>query len=246
MIEAAMVVNLIALLLTMGMATAVVAQERNTGGRLENGGHTNTERAPEGTRERPARRVPSHGNTGTSIKSEPVRPVAVESQISTWVGGGFIDEWRVQRPAFYSNVILLDCRKTPDSAGISFADLRIARFTDESVDMYYENKDGDYTMGVYHDTDIQDLGSTNSLFECPVAPVSGWSERKEATLWERHMYAVRTWDQKYVKFRVRSVDSKLVVFDWMYQEMNREAVWYTNESSVASGSLGPSKTRFPR
>lgn len=226
MIEATMVVNLIALLLTMGMVTAVVAQERNSGGRLEHGGRTNTGRAPEGTRERPARKVPPRGNTGTSSKSEQARPVPVEPPTSTRESGALVDGLRVQRPVFYSNVMLLDCRKTPDSAGISFTDLRISRFTDESVDMYYENDNGDYTMGVYHDTDIQDLGSTNSLFEFPVAPEGGWSESKEATLWDRHMYAVRTWDQKYVKFRVRSVDSRSVVFDWMYQEMNPE-VWYT-------------------
>lgn len=215
MIEAAMIVNLFVLVLTVGFATAVVAQERNPGGRLNNGGRINTERAPEGTRERPVQKplpeqVRSIDNTSTQSGRSPTRPMPVSVETSTATCGGFVEERRMQ-PAFYSSVMLMDCRRNPDSAGFSFAGLRIMRFTDESVDMYYENRNGDYTMGVYHDTDIQDLGSTNSLFEFPVAPAYGWQREKEITLWERHMYSVRTRDGRYLKFRVQRVDAGSVV-----------------------------------
>jgi hypothetical protein len=83
--------------------------------------------------------------------------------------------------------------------------------------MYFEYYNGEYYMNVRTDTDIQDVGPTNSLLDLHVAPTSGWSTSHDAILRVGHTYVVWTWDDHYAKFRVTSLSTNRVVFDWAYQ-----------------------------
>jgi len=122
----------------------------------------------------------------------------------------------VPRPEGY-DVVLFDYRRLPESSGYDFSQYAVVRYTDLYADMYFENYDGDFYMNVRSDTDIQDVGVTNSLLEVKTAPAMGWSPTHDARLYVGHTYVVWTWDDHYAKFRVTSISPSRVVFDWAYQ-----------------------------
>jgi hypothetical protein len=66
-------------------------------------------------------------------------------------------------------------------------------------------------------TDIQDAGYASSLDAVDFAPSAGWSPSGSAELIVGHCYVVWTRTNHYAKFRVLSVSSNQVVFDWAYQ-----------------------------
>jgi hypothetical protein len=72
-------------------------------------------------------------------------------------------------------------------------------------------------MFVNTDTDIQDMGPTGSILDIGTAPSSGWSSTHSVALAPGHTYVVWTWDDHYAKFRVSSVSTGRVAFDWAYQ-----------------------------
>ena len=74
-----------------------------------------------------------------------------------------------------------------------------------------------HSMKVRTDSDIQDIGPTNTLLDVRQAPAAGWSSTHDAILRVGHTYVVWTWDDHYAKFRVTGLSSGRVVFDWAYQ-----------------------------
>lgn len=122
----------------------------------------------------------------------------------------------VPRPEGY-DVVLNSYRQSPSYAGYDFSDYQVKAYNDLYADMYFEYYNGEYYMNVRTDTDIQDVGPTNSLLDIHVAPTSGWSTTHDAVLRVGHTYVVWTWDDHYAKFRVTSLSSNRVVFDWAYQ-----------------------------
>ena len=72
-------------------------------------------------------------------------------------------------------------------------------------------------MDVDTDSDIQDMGPTGGILDITTAPASGWSTTHDVQLTVGHTYVVWTWDDHYAKFRVTSLSSGRVVFDWAYQ-----------------------------
>ena len=122
----------------------------------------------------------------------------------------------VPRPEGY-DVVLYNYRTTPNSAGYDFSQYSVLAYDAQSADMYFENYFGDFYMDVYTDTDIQDLGYTNSLLDVKVAPSSGWSPTHDVRLYAGHTYVVWTHDDHYAKFRVTNISASRVVFDWAYQ-----------------------------
>jgi hypothetical protein len=122
----------------------------------------------------------------------------------------------VPRPEGY-NVMLNSYRQTPAYAGYDFSDYSVRAYNDLYADMYFEYFDGEYYMNVRPDTDILDVGATGSLLEVRQAPTSGWSPTHDVILRVGHTYVVWTWDDHYAKFRVTSLSSNRVVFDWAYQ-----------------------------
>jgi len=120
------------------------------------------------------------------------------------------------RPEGYS-VVLNDYRVRPNLAGYDFSTYSVGQYNDDFTDIFFEYYNGTYYMDVWEDTDIQDMGYTNSLYDIAEAPEGGWSPTKDARLILGHTYVVWTWDDHYAKFRVTSLSSSRVVFDWAYQ-----------------------------
>jgi hypothetical protein len=112
---------------------------------------------------------------------------------------------------------LSDFRTVPTSAGYDFSAYAVVPYTDPGADMWFEYYNGVMYMDVDTDSDIQDMGPTKSILDIPTAPASGWSTTHDVQLTAGHTYVVWTWDDHYAKFRVTSLSSGRVVFDWAYQ-----------------------------
>ena len=115
------------------------------------------------------------------------------------------------------DVILTDFRTRPSTAGYDFSTYSVGNYNDQYTDVFFEYYNGVYYMDVWDDTDIKDMGYTNSLYDIEVAPASGWSTTKDVLLTVGKTYVVWTLDDHYAKLRVISLSSSRVVFDWTYQ-----------------------------
>lgn len=122
----------------------------------------------------------------------------------------------IPRPEGY-DVVLHDYRTMPNTSGYDFSTYAVVPYTEQYADMWFENYNGTLYMNVGTDTDIQDMGATGSILEISTAPSSGWSSTHDVELKVGHTYIVWTWDDHYAKFRVRSLSSNRLVFDWAYQ-----------------------------
>ncbi|MFH2004837.1 MAG: hypothetical protein ABIK27_08940 [Bacteroidota bacterium] len=120
------------------------------------------------------------------------------------------------RPEGYGTT-LNDYRTRPSTAGYDFSTYSIGYYDDQYTDIFYEYYAGVHYMNVWNDTDIKDMGYTNSLFDIEIAPSSGWSTTKDVVLAVGKTYVVWTFDDRYAKFRVVSLSPSRVVFDWTYQ-----------------------------
>lgn len=122
------------------------------------------------------------------------------------------------------NQAIFDYRRFPDNSGYSFSDYLVVPFDDIDADFFFENYQGTFYLDVYDDTDIQDMGPTNDIYDIPFAPTSGWSTTKDEIARVGHTYVIWTWDNHYAKIRVKAITGDRIVFDWAYQlvEGNRE------------------------
>jgi hypothetical protein len=126
------------------------------------------------------------------------------------------EAYDIPRPEGYG-LVLNNFLRSPSGSGYDFSAYAALPYTDQAVDIYYENTDGQSYMDVPEDTDIQDVGPTSSILDIRVAPAAGWSTTHDVVLQVGHTYVVWTWDDHYAKFRVRSLSTSRVVFDWAYQ-----------------------------
>lgn len=110
-----------------------------------------------------------------------------------------------------------DYRTLPLKAGYDFSTLSSGPFDDQFTDFYFDAANGRFSMHVWTDTDIQDMGYTSSLDEISSAPVQGWSPSKTVEAIPGHTYVIWTWDDHYAKVRVQETGSTRLVFDWAYQ-----------------------------
>ena len=122
----------------------------------------------------------------------------------------------IPRPEGY-DVRLSDFRLYPGTAGYDFSSYAVLPYDDDGADMYLENYHGVMYMDVRTDTDIQDMGATESILDIGTAPSDGWSPTHDVQLRVGHTYVVWTWDDHFAKFRVHSLSPSRVVFDWAYQ-----------------------------
>ncbi|MFI5253368.1 MAG: fibronectin type III domain-containing protein [Bacteroidota bacterium] len=120
------------------------------------------------------------------------------------------------RPEGYG-VRLVNYLANPDKSGYDFSTYSIGPYDDNYSDMFYEYSNGQAYMDVWKDTDIQDMGYTNSLYTIENAPTNGWSPTKDIRLIEGHTYVLWTWNNHYAKFRVMQISPSNVIFDWTYQ-----------------------------
>ncbi len=105
----------------------------------------------------------------------------------------------------------------PARAGYDFSTYSVGPFDDQYTDIFFEFLSGTYYLNVWDDTEIQDMGYTESLTAVQYAPTGGWSPTRDVRLILGHTYVVRTWDNHYAKVRVRSLSDTRVIFDWAYQ-----------------------------
>jgi hypothetical protein len=120
------------------------------------------------------------------------------------------------RPEGYG-VLLYNYLTVPDLAGYDFSTYSVGRYDDTFTDVFFENAGGVFYLNVWSDTDIQDMGYTNSLDDISVAPTAGWAPSGSAEAIVGHTYVVWTWDDHYAKIRITKIASSYVVFDWAYQ-----------------------------
>ena len=100
---------------------------------------------------------------------------------------------------------------------IHFTTYSTVPYDDQSTDFFFENYNGTYYLDVYKDSDIQDMGATNDIYDIPYAPDNGWSSTKDAIAKIGHTYVIWTWDNHYAKVRVRNITPDRIVFDWTFQ-----------------------------
>ncbi len=138
------------------------------------------------------------------------------------------------------DVIIDDYRTYPNLAGYDFSTYSVGPYDDQYTDFYFENYNGTYYLDVWTDTDIQDMGYTNSLYDIAYAPAGGWSPTKDVRVIAGHTYAIRTWDNHYAKVWVTSVSSTRVMFDWAYQlQVDNPRLKIAVPSSRGSLTAGP-------
>lgn len=138
-----------------------------------------------------------------------------ESELSTDVA------YSTPRPEGFNETIF-DYLRFPNTSGFSFFDYTTVPYDDQYSDFFFENYNGTYYLDVWDDTDIQDLGPTNDIYDIPYAPVDGWSATKDAFAIVGHTYVIWTFDNHYAKVRIKNITSDRVVFDWAFQLVSGE------------------------
>lgn len=114
-------------------------------------------------------------------------------------------------------VALQNFRSDPGRAGYDFSTYSTGPYADQFTDMYFEYFNGVFYLNVWDDTEIQDMGYTESLAELRYAPTAGWSPTRDVRLILGHTYVIRTWDNHYAKVRISSLSDVRTIFDWAYQ-----------------------------
>jgi hypothetical protein len=120
------------------------------------------------------------------------------------------------RPEGYA-VVLRDYQSAPHLGGYDFSTYSVGPYDDRYTDVFFEYYRGVAYFNVWEDTDIQDMGYTNSLDDIAEAPTRGWSPTKDVVVIVGHTYVIWTWDNHFAKLRVTEVSSARVKFDWAYQ-----------------------------
>lgn len=126
----------------------------------------------------------------------------------------------------------------PNNSGYDFSEYSVVPYDaysdDISADFFFENFNGDFYLNVWDDTDIQDMGFTESFLDIYYAPLNGWiqmapDENVKYTLAEvGHTYVIWTWDNHFAKIRIKSISNQRLVFDWAYQLLEGEQQLKTN------------------
>jgi hypothetical protein len=120
------------------------------------------------------------------------------------------------RPEGY-DVFLADYRTNPSNSGLDFSSLTIGPYDDQYTDVFFEYYNGRMYFDVWDDSQIQDAGYTQTLYDVVQAPEGGWSSTHDAMVIAGHTYVIRTWDSHFAKVRVISASASGVTFDWTYQ-----------------------------
>lgn len=130
------------------------------------------------------------------------------------------------------NQSIMDYLKFPNSAGYDFSEFLVGSYNevtdDFSADFFFENFEGTYYLNVWDDSEIQDMGSTQDIYDITYAPISGWVplvEGENVKYTEAkvgHTYVIYTWDFHFAKIRITSITSERIFFDWAYQLLEDE------------------------
>ncbi|PID60334.1 MAG: hypothetical protein CR986_04140 [Ignavibacteriae bacterium] len=139
------------------------------------------------------------------------------------------------------NQTIFDYLKFPNTSGYDFSNYAVVSYNanteTESADIFFENYEGNFFLNVWEDSDIQDMGATNSILDIPEAPTSGWVQLKPdenikyVELIEGHTYVIWTHDNHFAKVRVNYISNERIKFDWAYQLVKGETLLKTNRTS---------------
>ncbi len=135
------------------------------------------------------------------------------------------------------NEAIFDTLYNPDNSGFSFTSYDVVPFYDNSADFFVDYYNGQYYLDVYNDTEIQDMGPTQDIYDIPFAPNSGWSPSGSAAAKVGHTYVIWTYDNHYAKVRVAGISGNRVIFDWSFQLIKGEPMMKTNANHKARGPL---------
>jgi hypothetical protein len=135
------------------------------------------------------------------------------------------------------NQSVFDYFRYPDNAGYSFRKYLVVPFDSDYADFFFENYNGEFWLDVWDDTDIQDMGPTNDIWDIAFAPTTGWSEYKDAPALIGHTYVIWTWDNHFAKIRIKSLTRDRVVFDWAYQMIEGERMLKGAKTGEFRGTL---------
>ncbi len=115
------------------------------------------------------------------------------------------------------NQSVFDYLEFPNNSGYSFSNYRVYPYDSQNTDFFFENYNGDFYLDVWDDTDIRDMGSTNSIYDIQYAPSGGWSSTKDEVAVVGHTYVIWTWNNHFAKIRIAAITNERIVFDWAYQ-----------------------------
>lgn len=125
------------------------------------------------------------------------------------------------RPEGY-NQSIFDYIRFPNNSGYTFTSYSTVPYDDQETDFFFEIYEGTGYLRVYDDTDIQDMGLTNDIYDIAYAPLNGWSSSKEEIAQIGHTYVIWTYDNHFAKIRVKNITADRVVFDWAFQLVKGE------------------------
>lgn len=115
-------------------------------------------------------------------------------------------------------VILADSGSIINQSGYNFAAQAVVSATSEVADVFVDMFDGTFYLNARDvNTDIQDMGYTESFDDIGWAPTEGWSEVGWMEIILDHTYVIWTRDNHFAKLRVTAINSITVDFQWAYQ-----------------------------
>ena len=121
------------------------------------------------------------------------------------------------------SVELADYLVSPNSAGFGFGVQARVAYDSPVADVYVDRVDGIFYLNVVDvDTDIQDMGYTETFDDVGWAPQVGWSENGWQEIIDGHTYVIWTRDNHFAKLRVNMINANSVLFEWAYQTVSGE------------------------
>lgn len=128
------------------------------------------------------------------------------------------------------NQAVFDYNRSPNNSGYDFSKYLVMPYDDKATDFFFEKYNGINYINVWEDSDVQDMGATQDIWDISYAPQSGWvpmqqgENIKYVEAIPGRTYVIWTWDNHYAKVRVKSISGDRLVFDWAYQlvEGNRQ------------------------
>jgi len=120
------------------------------------------------------------------------------------------------------NQSIFDYVRFPNNSGYTFTTYSTVPYDDQETDFFFEIYQGTGYIRVWDDTDIQDMGLTNDIYDIPYAPSNGWATNKEEIAKIGHTYVIWTYDNHFAKIRVSNITADRIVFDWAFQLVEGE------------------------
>jgi hypothetical protein len=140
--------------------------------------------------------------------------------------------YAIARPEGF-NQIIFDYIQYEATSGYGFEEFSVLPYNDQETDIFFENYEGTYWVNVWADTEIQDMGLTNDIYDITEAPISGWiplvpgENVKYVEVQIGHTYVVSTNRNHYAKFRVSGITGQRMIFDWAFQLIPGETLLKT-------------------